>query len=418
MNEYGISHARALELLRDGFAAVAGSERVKLEHALGRCLDAPVTAKESIPSFDNSAVDGYALSRSTLEKSPGGVVRVEGRVAAGETAPPLLPGAACRIFTGAPVTEGADVVLMDEDVPGHGTDADGAWIRLPENAPRSSNIRRRGEDVSKGDEALGTGMRLRPQDLAAAASMGMSALDCRRRVRVAVFSTGAELREPSAAKSSPASIVDSNRVLLSGLLKGLPVDVHDGGILPDDRDAITGALLSASQRNDLLLTSGGAGRGEEDHLVRILEKHGELLFRRIAIKPGRPLSVGFLPKGGPCGCIALPGNPVAVMVCFLMYARPVLLRLCGGGWDRPRHFNVAADFSMSKKPGRREFQRGILRCKDDALAVARFEEQGSGILRSLRIADGLIELDEDVTQVSKGDEVRFLPFSSMGIDAP
>ncbi len=418
MNEYGIPHIRALELLRDGFAAVAGSERVELGHALGRYLDAPVLAKESIPSFDNSAVDGYALSRSTLEKSPGGVVRVEGRVAAGETASPLLPGGACRIFTGAPAPEGADVILMDEDVPEHGTDEDGAWIRLPENPPRSSNIRRRGEDLSEGDEALGANTRLRPQDLAAAASMGMPALDCRRRVRVAVFSTGAELREPSAAKSSPASIVDSNRVLLFGLLTRLPVDVQDGGILPDNKDAITAALLSASKQNDLLVTSGGAGRGEEDHLVRILEEHGELLFRRIAIKPGRPLSVGFLSSDNPCGCIALPGNPVAVMVCFLMYARPVLLRLCGGGWERPEHFNVTANFSMSKKPGRREFQRGILQHKDNALTVARFEEQGSGILRSLRSADGLIELDEDTTQVSKGDEVRFLPFSSLGIDAP
>lgn len=418
MNEYGISHIRALELLRDGFAAVAGSERVELEHALGRYLDVPVLAKESIPSFDNSAVDGYALSHPTLEKSRGGIVRVEGRVTAGEAASPLRPETACRIFTGAPTPEGADIILMDEDIPEHGKDAKGAWIRLPENAPRSGNIRRRGEDVTEGEEALGTGMRLRPQDLAAAASMGMSALDCRRRVRVAVFSTGAELREPSAVKSSSASIIDSNRVLLFGLLKRLPVDVHDGGILPDNIDAITMALLSALQQNDLLLTSGGAGRGEEDHLVRILEKHGELLFRRIAIKPGRPLSVGFLPSDNPCGCIALPGNPVAVMVCFLMYARPVLLHLCGGGWGRPRYFNLKANFSMSKKPGRREFQRGILQHKDNALTVARFKEQGSGILRSLRSADGLIELDEDTTRVSEGDEVRFLPFSSLGIDAP
>ena len=416
MNEFGVSHARALELLRENFTAVAGSEPVDLEHALGRCLSAPVLAEESIPSFDNSAVDGYALSRTTLEKSPGGMIRVDGRVAAGEEAPLMSQGAACRIFTGAPLPKGADIVLMDEDISEQGTDASGAWIRLPDNAARSSNIRRRGEDVSKGDKALGAGTRLRPQDLAAAASMGMSALDCYRRARVAVFSTGKELREPS-SKSTPASVVDSNRALLFGLLKGLPVDVYDGGILPDNVDAVTTALMSASRQNDLLLTSGGAGYGEEDYLVGVLEKHGEMLFRRIAIKPGRPLSVGFLPANNPCGCIALPGNPVAVMVCFLMYARPVLLRLCGGGWTRPQHFSVAADFSMSKKPGRREFQRGILRHKGDAPMVARFEEQGSGILRSLRSADGLIDLDEDVTRISEGDTVRFLPFSSLGIDA-
>ena len=416
MSETGVSHARALQLLQENFDAVAESESVPLAQALGRYLHQPVSARESIPSFDNAAVDGYALARATIREASGKPLPVRGRIAAGDTATPLTSGAACRIFTGAPIPLGADIIVMDEDVAEQGTDTDGAWIRIPAQAAEASgNIRRSGEDLKKDDVALDVGARLRPQDLAAAASMAMAVLECRRRVRMAVFSTGKELREPSEALArSSVSIPDSNRVLLFGLLQRLPVEVHDGGILPDDPDAIKSALQSSARENDLLITSGGAGRGEEDHLLHVLDDLGEILFRRVNIKPGRPLSVARLPsKNGVCGCIALPGNPVAVMVCFLLYGRPLLAWLGGGEALRPQRFELPARFSMKKKPGRREFQRGILQ----GGGVARFEEQGSGILRSLRIADGLIELDEEVTQVKEGDAVGFLPFSGMGIDS-
>lgn len=421
MIEEAISHERALALLQERFRAVGESESLPLAGALGRYLLSPMPAKKTVPAFNNAAVDGYALMRTTIGEAGGKPVRVSGRIAAGDPAFPLAPATACRIFTGAPIPEGADIIIMDEDIAKYGEDADGAWVCIqPQAAGGGGNIRSRGEDLARGDIALGSEARLRPQDLAAAASLGVARLACRRRVRVAVFSTGKELREISdSSVRSGVSIPDSNRTLLFGLLERLPVEVHDGGILADDPAAIAAALESVANKQDLVITSGGAGYGAEDHLLAVLRELGEILFRRISIKPGRPLSLGVLAsgeKGRECACIALPGNPVAVMVCFLIYVRPLLARLGGGGLLQPERYLLPACFSMKKKTGRREFQRGILLRERGHLQVARFSEQGSGILRSLRMADGFIELDENVSEVAEGDDVQFLPFSGMGID--
>lgn len=421
MSEESISHERAQFLIWNRFRALEESECLPLACTLGRYLHAPLSATAAVPAFDNAAVDGYALMRATIKEAGGRPVRISGRIAAGEMVLPLTKGAACRVFTGAPIPDGADIIVMDEDIDGLGEDSGAMWICIPPQvATGGSNIRSRGEDLEKGDIAIGNEVRLRPQDLAAAASLGVDRLTCRRRVRVAVFSTGRELREISdCSLQSVASIPDSNRTLLFGLLERLPVEVHDGGILPDDPATMAAALESVAHKHDLVITSGGAGYGEEDHLLSVLEELGEILFRRVSIKPGRPLSLGVLPSGklgGECAWMVLPGNPVAVMVCFLIYVRPLLARLGGAGVLQAERYLLPACFSMKKKTGRREFQRGILLREEGRLQVERFTEQGSGILRSLRMADGLIELGEDVSRVTEGDSVWYLPFSGMGID--
>lgn len=418
-----ISHAQALEIVRRRAACAVGEERLPLPDALGRFLAAPLFAERAHPAFDNAAVDGYAAARADIRAAAGAPMPIRGRVAAGEHAAPLATGAACRIFTGAPIPAGADIIIMDEDITERGEDSDPPWLAIPAAAAEDSdNIRRRGEDVAEGDTVIEAGRRLRPQDLAAAASLGVESLACRRLVRVAVFSTGEELRAPSSETASDNAVSDSNRTLLFALLRRLPARTHDGGILPDDAATIAEALTAAAKTHDMVLTSGGVGYGEEDHLLSVFSKQGEILFRRVAIKPGRPVSLALLPGGGGEGCpvLALPGNPVAAMVCFLLYARPLLARLGGGSDDalHPQRFRLPAAFAMKKKLGRREFQRGILCAGEDgAPAVTRFTQQGSGILRSLRCADGLIELDEEIAQVAPGDAVWFLPFTGMGIDA-
>ena len=350
-----IPHEEALRRLV--LPPLPDSEAVPLARALGRWLTQDLVSTTDVPAFDNAAVDGYALTPTHRQ----------------------------RVVTGMALPQGTQTVVPEEDT----------------QAPPGANIRRRGEDVAKGDVVLRAGRRLRPQDLAAAASLGMEALTCRRQVRVAVFSTGRELRRTGQARGD-AGVYDCNRVMLLGLLQALPVTAHDGGILSGNAAEIGAAVATAATRHDAVITSGGAGRSEEDFARVVLQERGEALFQGVAIKPGRPLCAGLL-NGVPW--LALPGNPVAAMVCFLVYGRPLLARL-GGGEESPARWSLPAAHAMQKKAGRTEFRRGMVR---DG-AVAPFPRQGAGIVRSLREADGLIELPQQVTEVSEGQQVWFRPW--------
>ena len=234
-----------------------------------------------------------------------------------------------------------------------------------------------------------------------------------RPVRVALLSTGDELLEPGAPPAAGATY-DANRTLLHGLLAGQGCRVSDLGILPDRAEVVARALAEAAAAHDVVLTSGGASRGDEDHVVRAVERQGRLHFWQIAVKPGRPLAFGQL---GRCVFIGLPGNPVAAMICFLHFARPVLTALGGGRWPRPRAFAVPAGFAIAqKKAGRREYLRARLeRGADGRLRARRIAREGSGILTSLAEADGLVELAEPVTAVTEGELVDFVPFSELGV---
>lgn len=393
----------ALALLAGRVGPVAATERVPLSDALGRVLAADLVAPFNVPPHDNAAVDGYAVFFDDLAADAPTVLPVTARVAAGQwLGRPAVRGEAVRIFTGAPMPTGMDTVFMQEDCR-----TDGATVTLPAGNRRGVNRRLAGEDVREGAVVLSAGRRLRPEDIALAASLGHGTLEVRCRLRVAVFSTGDELRQPGQALE-PGAVYDANRYALIALLTRLGCAVTDLGILPDRFEAIRDALAEAAVGHDALITSGGMSTGEEDHVKPAVEANGRLDFWRLAIKPGRPVALGRVRDAV---FVGLPGNPVAVVVTFLRIARPILLRLMGAADETPRPIPVRAAFAHKKKPGRREFLRGSLtREPDGALAATKYPRDGAGVLSSLVDSDGLIELPEDLAGVEPGMIVDYLPF--------
>lgn len=396
----------ALDLLDRRTAVAVGIETVPLAEALGRVLARDVVSAISLPPCDNSAVDGYAVRLDDLSPDRDTRLPVTGRIAAGATlGRPARRGEAIRIFTGAAVPDGVDTVLMQEDCR-----AEGDRVTLPPWTGRGANVRRAGEDVSAGAVALRAGGRLRAQELGLAAAVGQPELAVRERLRVALFSTGDELREPG-APLPPGCIHDSNRASVRGLLEGLGCAVTDLGILADREEVVRAALAGASEGHDLIVTSGGVSTGEEDHVKAAVEALGGLHFWRLAIKPGKPIAMGEV-NGVPF--LGLPGNPVAAMVTFLVVARPMVLKLAGRADTRPRPYPVRAGFAFRNQPGRREYLRGRLEWGDDGVPRAiPFPSQGSGVLSSMTRSDGLIVVSEAVEVIAPGDNVPFLPFSAL-----
>ena len=394
---------RVLPQLLAGVVPVAGVESVALAAALGRVLAEPVIAVMDVPPWDNAAMDGYAVALGDLQPGSETTLPVTARVAAGHPlAGALAAGHAARIFTGAPLPAGADTVVMQE----HCRAGDGV-VTLPAGLVAGANVRRAGDDLRRGAVVLPAGVRLGPVDLGLAAAAGAGRLTVRRRLRVAVFSTGDELREPGQIMT-PGTQHDSNRYTLLGLLGQLGCEVTDLGILPDRPAAIAKALADAADDHDALITSGGMSVGEEDHLrAAVASAGGRLDQWRLAIKPGKPVGVGAL---GRTLFIGLPGNPAAVVVTFLLVARPLLHRLSGAEaapWPRLR---APAAFEYRRAPGRREYLAARLECDADGKAsVALFGRQGSHILSTLAAADLLVELPEDCAGVRPGDMVSALP---------
>lgn len=392
--------------------ALDGADTVPLRAAAGRVLAADLRAPLPLPPFFNAAVDGYAFRHADL--APDGETRmpVAGRLQAGTTGTGVAPGTAIRIFTGAPMPDGADTVMMQEDA----REEAGAVI-LPPGLKRGANCRPAGEDLPAHAVALKAGRRLGPAEIGLAAALGVANLRVRPRVRVGVFSTGDELVEPG-LPLGPARTYDSNRFTLMALLAGLPAEAHDLGILPDDRVATARALGAAAASHDLLLTSGGVSTGEADHVKAAIEAGGRLVFWRLAVKPGRPAAMGVVrPQGGGAGAgtpvVGLPGNPVAAVVTFLHLARPLVLRLAGAAADPLPRFAATADFAYRKKAGRREYVRVSLAFGDGLPVARKYAREGAGLLTSLTESDAFAELPEDVTQVAPGDGVRVLPFRAV-----
>ncbi|MDP6706010.1 MAG: molybdopterin molybdotransferase MoeA [Alphaproteobacteria bacterium] len=398
--------AEALRVLTERVSVQVDTEEVGLDAAVGRILGAPVVAGLNVPPHDNAAVDGYAFRHRDLDPAAESRLAVVGRAAAGHPFEARLgAGQAVRIFTGAVMAAGADTVVMQEDVR-----LDGDAVLVPPGLKKGANRRAAGEDVAAGDTVLRAGQRLRAQEVGLAATVGRDRLSVYRPLQVAVFSTGDELREPGAALP-PGAIYDANRHLLKALLAGLHCRVSDLGILADDARLVTERLAEAAGKHDLLLTSGGVSTGEEDHVKAAVEATGSLHFWRLAIKPGRPLALGQVAG---TAFVGLPGNPVAAMVCFLRFARPLVLKLAGAVDLEPFFFQVPADFEHSKKPDRREWLRArLVADRDGGLKAQKFERQGSGIITSLVDADGLVEIPEDVTHLAKGSLVDFLPFNEV-----
>lgn len=407
-----ITHGEALVLLRERLRPVVETQSCPLMEAGGRLIAETVTAPRPIPAHTNAAVDGYAFGWGDYDPNEGTRFKVAGRAAAGHLAGPVAPGQAVRIFTGAQMPEGSDSVVMQEDVT---VDPDGTetWVRIPPGLKQGANCRLAGEDVARGSVMLEPGARLRPQDIAAIASTGRGDVRCFAPLRVAVFSTGDEIVRAGRSLDE-GQVFDANAPMLKALLDELGATVTDLGVLADEFDTVATQLSAAARDHDVLLTSGGASRGEEDHVVSAIDRLGKLHMWQVAVKPGRPMAFGQL---GDCLFFGLPGNPVAVFVCFLLYVRPALSVLGGGSWPEPSRYPVPARFEIAKKKvDRREFLRGALHVDADGrLSVDKYPSDGSGMISSLRAADGLIELDEAVTSVARGDLVDFIPFAEFGL---
>ena len=397
----------AVAIIASRVSAVAETEWVDLAGADGRILAAGIDAPFALPPFTNSAVDGYAVRSADLESSIDYVFPVAGRIQAGApAAQAIAPGEAVRIFTGAPMPAGADTVFMQEDV----RIDDAGRVVLPQGLKPGANVRSAGEDIPKAHPALPAGRRLRPQDVALIAAFGLTRVEVRRRLRVAVFSTGNEVVSPGAARGA-AQLFDSNRFMLAAMLRRVGCDVHDLGILRDDRTALATALKAAAANADLILTSGGVSTGEEDHVKAAVESVGTLVLWRMAIKPGRPVAMGII---GGTPFIGLPGNPVASFVTFTYVVRPTILALAGTQQNRLVPVPVRAAFSYKKKSGRREYVRASLRKGADGVQeVVKFPREGAGLLSSLVDTDGLVELGEDTVAVEPGQTVGFLSYSSL-----
>ncbi|AMJ58901.1 molybdopterin molybdotransferase MoeA [Bosea sp. PAMC 26642] len=394
--------ARAAALV----AAVAETEIVTLAQADGRVLAEDVVAGLDLPPFANSAVDGYAVRFEDLSVTGETRLPLSGRVAAGtDAAGTLAEGVAVRVFTGAPMPPLADTVFMQEDVL-----LDGGFVVLPQGLKRGANARPAGEDIASGETALKAGRRLRPQDVAALAALGLTRATVRRRPRVAIFSTGDELTEPG-IPLAPAAIYDANRTLLAALVARAGAEVVDLGILRDEPVSLAARLTEAAASCDLILTSGGVSTGEEDHVKAAVESAGSLVFWRIGIKPGRPVAVGVI-AGTPF--VGLPGNPVAVFVTFAFVARPLIARLAGADFTPPLGLPVRLGFPYRKKEGRREYVRVSLTLGEDGVMVAtKHPRDGAGVLTSLTQTDGLVELPDDWTSITEGTLAPFYPYAAL-----
>jgi molybdopterin molybdotransferase len=394
-----LDDAIAQILARVAAADTARAETLSTFDALGRVLAEDVRSQIDVPPADNSEMDGYAL-RAADAPAPGKVLPVAQRIAAGNVGAPLAPGTAARIFTGAQVPPGADAVVMQEQC----TAVDGG-VRIDAPVRVGQSIRRRGEDVERGARVLAAGMRLTPQALGMAASVGAASLRVARRPRVALFSTGDELAMPGETLK-PGAIYNSNRFTLRGLIESLG-GVHDDlGIVPDNLDATRAALKRAAETNDLIVTCGGVSVGEEDHLKPAVAREGRLELWQIALKPGKPLAFGevFRADGSSAWFVGLPGNPVSAFVTFLLAVRPVLLRLQGASDLAPRSIAMRADFAWPKPDRRREFLRVR---RNDAGGLDLFGHQGSAVLTSTIWADGLVD-NPGGQAIASGDIVRYL----------
>ena len=399
MNKGLLSVDEALAQLLAGARPVAGIEQVPTMSATGRVLAQAQASTMDVPPMDNSAMDGYALRVSDLSSS-NARLKIAQRIPAGSVGKPLEPGTAARIFTGAPVPEGADAIVMQEHC-----SVSGDVVSINKTPKQSEWIRRTGSDIRKGGTVLSAGKRLLPQDAGLAASVGIKTLPVYRKVRLGLFFTGDELVMPG-EPLAPGRIYNSNRFTLNGLAAAFGCEVRDYGIVPDRLDKTREVLRRAAAENDVIVTSGGVSVGDEDHVKPAVEAEGSLLMWRIAMKPGRPLAFGRVKDAA---FIGLPGNPVSSFITFLIFVRPFLLKTQGQLDTQPRSIDARADFDWPEPDARREF----LRVKWNAQGgLDLYPTQDSAVLTSTAWADGLVD-NPAGAPIRNGDRVRFLPYSEL-----
>jgi len=386
---------------------IHGYQQITVREALHRILAEPIRSPINVPAHTNSAVDGYAIQHNDLSANKNSRFTLVGTSWAGTPFDgEVSSGQAVRIMTGAVLPDGADTVIMQENVDRQGDD-----ITVNGQHKPGVNVRQAGEDLSAGGIALAQGKRLLPADLGLLASLGINEIKVYRRLRVAFFSTGDELRSLGEPLGK-GEIYDSNRYTLLGMLKALDMDVIDLGVVKDDPDSLRQALQTAASEADAIITSGGVSVGDADYIRDIMQSLGNIDFWQIAMKPGRPLAYGRIVDTPLFG---LPGNPVAVMVTFYQFVKPALLHLGGiSNATAPHRFKVKSLSAFRKKPGRTEYQRAILQTGENGeLTVRSFGRQGSGILRSMSEADCLVVLPKDNDGISEGDYVEVQPFEGL-----
>ncbi len=379
------------------------TEMLPILQAQGRVLARAVVSPINVPGFDNSAMDGYALNIAHIDALPETFAVVQ-RIAAGQTGAALAPNTAARIFTGAPVPEGANVVVPQEN-----TQDDNGRLRLTQPIQLGQHIRRKGEDIAEQGLVLAEGQRLGAQHLAMLASIGVAQVEVFTALKVGVFFTGDELTEPGEPLKSGA-IYNSNRYAINGLLKQLGCAVKDYGIVRDSAQATRDALAQAASENDVIITCGGVSVGEEDHVKGAVQALGSLDLWQISMKPGKPLAYGRVQQAD---FIGLPGNPVSSFVTFLLMARPFLLKRMGVADTSLRYLTAVSGFSWPRPDKRREFLRVKLSTNVSGEPVLElWPNQGSGVMSSLSWADGLVDLAPETT-IAPGDKLRYLSLSEL-----
>jgi molybdopterin molybdotransferase len=403
--------AQAQEFIARLVPRVQAIEKVALRAALGRVLARDVVSPIDVPSHDNSAMDGYALRGSELAAAGDGVFALAGAGFAGARfVGDVGPRECVRIMTGAVMPAGLDTVVPQEFAR-----VDGDAVRIPAGAvQRGDNRRLAGEDLARGEVALAAGRIVRPADLGLLASLGAAEVAVFRRLRVAFFSTGNELR--SIGETLDAGCVyDSNRYTLWAMLTRLGVEVLDLGVVLDEPAALADAFRSAADAADAIVTSGGVSVGDADHTKAVMAELGDVVFWRIAMRPGRPMAIGRIERAGREAIVfGLPGNPVAVMVTFYALVRDALLAMSGAAAAPLPTLRVASAGPIRKRPGRTEYQRGVVaRAPDGGWQVRITGSQGSGILRSMSEANGLVVLGHEQGDVAAGDPVDVLPFDAL-----
>jgi molybdopterin molybdotransferase len=396
----------ALEILLSHVRPLAETEDIPTSEGIGRVLAKPVLSSIDVPGWDNSAMDGYAVRAGDAAESRG-LLRIAQRIPAGSAGFYLEPGTAARIFTGAPVPQGADTVVVQEVC-----EACGDQVRVPNDVKPGANIRRAGEDIQAGAEAIPAGTRLAAQHLGLAASVGAARLSVYRRLRVAIFCSGDELVMPG-EPLGPGQIYNSNRFTLRGLLTAMGCEIIDLGIVEDTLETTTAALADAGGRSDLVVASGGVSVGEEDHVKPAIERLGSLELWNLAIRPGKPLAFGHIGPGR-TPFIGSPGNPVSLFVTFCLFARPYIQRMQGMGGDlKPLLLEAPAAFDWPRPGKRREFLRARLETAGDGRPEIRvYPTRSSGVLSSVAWANGLAVIPEG-HPVTRGDPVQFIPLSEL-----
>ncbi|MGY4106432.1 molybdopterin molybdotransferase MoeA [Aeromonas encheleia] len=393
----------ALQGMLDQLACCCDSEQLPLPEALDRILAEEIVSPLSVPPFDNSAMDGYAVRLADL--AAGAPLAVAGKAFAGQPYQGDWPAGHCiRIMTGAPVPEGTEAVVMQEEA-----QVEGELVRFLTQPRPGQNIRRRGEDLAEGARVLAVGLRLSPRELPLLASLGIASVRVRRPLRVAIFSTGDELK-PVGTPLVHGDIYDSNRYGVKAMLARLGCECLDLGIIPDDPAQLRAAFLEADREADALITTGGVSVGEADFTKQLLEELGEIGFWKLAIKPGKPFAFGRLPNAWFFG---LPGNPVSAMVTFDQLVKPALARLAGQTLAAPLRLAATVTEPLKKSPGRLDFQRGILTQGPNGLEVRSTGSQDSGVFSSLSRANCYIVLEQERGKVAAGETVTVEPFSGL-----